>query len=125
MKSYKIAFEELKATGVTRWDTFPPKEGIVRWSTADGKEVARGKFKVIISVGPGQRYTLGYSINVYATAGIPFVEKVDDGPEIVDNVADESEIWERAEAIGQAVGADFCYQCGNILVAVFEFAYSN
>jgi hypothetical protein len=117
------ARKKLTDLGVVRWDTNPPADGRIRWFDASGKEVAAGRYQVILSVGPGAKYTMGWAIPIYASMKIPFVPKVDEGPSVADVTAD-AEIWQRAEAVGSAIGAEFVYNCSTLLVAVTEFSPS-
>ena len=125
MLDHTQAFERLGTLGVSRWDTSPPESGIIRWFNAANEEVARGRYAVILSVGPGPKYTMGHAIAAYATLGIPAVEDVDGGPAVVDRFTADGPVWERAEAIGTTVGADFVYQCSTLLVAVFDYTESG
>jgi hypothetical protein len=114
----KEAFARLAALGAHRWDTNPPREGRIRWFDRSYKEVASGRYAVILSAGPGPMYTMGFAVEAYRNLGIPVVPAMDDGPPIVADISDEAQIWARAEAIGAAIGADFVYPCSTLVVAV-------
>ena len=120
MKGRREAFAELAALGATRWDTNPPIDGKIRWFNKDFCQIAEAEYAVILSVGPGARYTMGWAIPIYSTAGIPFVPDQGDGPSVVDVTSDD-QVWARAEAVGRAIGADFVYACGTLLIAVHGF----
>lgn len=107
--------------GVSKWDTNPPEEGKIRWYDSSDKLLADADYKVILSVEPGAIYTMGYAIQIYTELGIPFTEKVDELPNIVRDLKSDADVWKRAESVGEAVGADFTYQCRSLLVAVFGF----
>jgi len=119
MKLHKEAFEYLKTLGVSRWDAFPPNSGKIKWFNAENKIVAEADYKVILSVGPGPKYTMAHAIDIYKTSGIPFLEILDEEPNVVENITDENVIWARAEKVAEKAGADFAYQCSTLLVAVF------
>lgn len=115
------AFKMLGNLGVTRWDTNPPEEGKIKWYDSEDELIAEADYKVILSVGPGALYTMGYAISIYPELGIPFTGKVDELPDIVSDLKADAEVWERAESVGELVGADFTYQCRSLIVAVFNF----
>ena len=115
------AFRMLGDLGVSRWETNPPEEGRIRWYDPGDKLLAEADYKVILSVGPGAIYTMGYAIRSYPELGIAFTEKVDELPDMVSDLKTDAEVWQRAESVGESVGADFTYQCRNLLVAVFGF----
>ncbi|TNE92588.1 MAG: hypothetical protein EP330_01190 [Deltaproteobacteria bacterium] len=125
MLDHVEAKSRLTALGVARWDTSPPTDGVIRWFDASGAAVATGKYRVILSVGPGAKYTMAHAIGAYASIGIPFVEAVADEPTVVEGITDEADIWARAERVAEAVGAEFVYQCSTLLVAVTESGISG
>lgn len=121
MKGFKEAFEELESLGVSRWDTMPPQDGKIKWFNASNDIVAEADYKVILSVGPGNMYTMAYDIGIYKSMGIPIIEKLEDGPALVEDLTGEKEIRDRAELVGTLAKAEFVYQCSSLLVAVFGF----
>ena len=116
----KDAFELLDQLGVSRWSTTPPSAGRIQWFDRGGDEIASADYKVILSVGPGDKYTMGYAIDVYDREQIPYLEKSDDGPDIVVGFSEEK-VWQRAEDAASEHGADFVYQCDTLVVAIFNF----
>lgn len=121
MLTREQAKQQLSDLGIVRWDTNPPSEGVIRWFTADGEVVAAADYQVVLSVGPGAKYTMGHAISAYGSLGIPVAPKVDEEPVVVEDVKGDADVWARAEAVGTAVGAEFVYQCSTLIVAVFEF----
>lgn len=121
MKSKREAHKYLASLGAVRWDTNPPSKGRIIWYDTSDNEIATASYKVILSVGPGNMYTMAYGITGYKLLKIPFVEKADDGPVVVESVTDENVIISRAEAIGKKINADMIYQCLTLLVAIFDF----
>lgn len=121
MKSYKAAFDHLQTLGISRWDTSPPNSGKIKYFNAENKQVAEADYKVILSIGPGAKYTMAPAISIYKTLGIPFLEISDDEPLVVENITDENVIWTRAEKIAEKANAEFVYKCSTLLVAIFGF----
>lgn len=116
------ALQQLASLGAARWSTNPPDEGRIRWYDRDGVEVASGRFAVVLSVGPGDVYTMGHAVGGYAAVGIPFLPPLDEEPSVVVGPVDEAALWRRAEAAAAAAGADFAYACTSLIVAVSGFA---
>ncbi len=121
MQGHKEAKAKLTEIGVSRWDTNPPQEGIIKWYNSNNDVIAKGKYAVILSVGPGLKYTMAYDIGIYKSMGIPFIEKKEDGPAVVEGIKEEASTWARAEKVAAIAKADFVYQCSTLLVAVTEF----
>lgn len=121
MKPNKEIVQQFEALGIVKWDTNPPKEGKIKWFNTENKIIAEADYKIILSIGPGNKYTMAYDISVYETIGIPFVEKLDEEPSVVDNVANDDAIWSRAEKVATKANAEFVYKCHTLLVAVFGF----
>lgn len=119
------AFRMLGDLGVARWETNPPEQGRIKWFGDSDELIAEGDYSVILSVGPGAVYTMGYAVETYPALGIPFVDKIDEFPSFVADIKTEGEIWKRAEAVGEAIGADFVYQCRTLLVAVSNFTIAD
>jgi hypothetical protein len=119
------AFVMLGNLGASRWDTNPPEEGRIRWYNSSDKLIAEADYRVILSVGPGAMYTMGYAIRLYTELGIPYTKQVDQLPDIVSEVKSDAEVWKRAEEVGRLTDAEFTYQCGNLLVAVYNFHVSK
>lgn len=60
---------------VASWTTFPPAAGVIRFWSARSKMVATGRFRVILSYGPGEKYTMAWAIDAYRLLGIPVVPR--------------------------------------------------
>jgi hypothetical protein len=110
--------------GVTRWDTFPPAAGLIVWYDGAGQKVAWGKYRVILSYGPGTEFTMAWAVDVFRGAGIPAVERQGDDP-AKSFLATEAQAWEKALAVAQQVRAQFAYKCATAYVAVTDFEVAN
>ncbi len=110
----------LDRLGVDRWDTFPPQEGRIRFLRGD-QAVASGRYQVVLSFGPGDKYTMGWAIGAYRASGIPFVEReLAPGPEVV-QPATRALAQQRGEQVLAGMGdAGFLYWCSTLLVIVSE-----
>lgn len=60
---------------IASWTTFPPAAGVIRFWSADSKVLATGRFQVLLSYGPGEKYTMAWAIDAYRSAGIPVVPR--------------------------------------------------
>ncbi len=111
----------LEEIGAKRWETAPPQAGKIAWFDEGGRKVAEGRYRVILSYGPGVEYTMAWNIGIYNQVGIPTVGKeYDEGPGKVDG-ADKADAWKRAIAVGEKAGAEFVYLCTWLWVAVNDF----
>src|SRR5262245_52738791 len=95
----------LDALGVVAWDIAPPEQGRIRFMDRSGSMVAHARFRVILSYGPGDIYTMGWSIAAYRTAGIPFVGREEAGEPAVVHRASREEAWQRGQEIAAKIGA--------------------
>ena len=98
----------LDALGVVAWDTAPPEQGRIRFQDRSGSMVAHARFRVILSYGPGDIYTMGWSIAAYRTAGIPFVGREEAGEPAVVHRASRAEAWQRGQEIAAKIGRASC-----------------
>lgn len=123
MKTNVELFEELKSLGIDgdNWSIEPLSKGKITWLSSDKKPLAEADFKVILKVGPRAMYTMAYAIEEFKVKNIPYVEKVDDGPIYMENLAKDSIVWDRGREVGDKIGADFVFACQTLLVAVFNF----
>jgi len=60
---------------VASWTTFPPAAGLIHFGSADSKVLATGRFRVILSYGPGEKYTMAWAIDAYRSLGVPLVPR--------------------------------------------------
>lgn len=109
----------LERIGVSRWDFLPPHEGKLKFYNADDVKVGEGEYRLILSYGPEEKYTMAWDIAVYEP--FPVVEKLnEDDPAVVEPaLLDDAMI--KAMEIGEVIGADFIYKAATIYVAVFNF----
>jgi hypothetical protein len=111
----------LAELGVTRWDTAPPEQGRIRFCDRSGAVVGHGRYAVVLSYGPGDRYRMAWEIAAYRAAGIPVVGRDLAGEPAAVEGASRDAAWRRGQQIADAVGCDFLYWCDSLLVAVFDF----
>lgn len=60
---------------VASWTTFPPAGGVIRFWSADSKVLATGRFRVILSYGPSEKYIMAWAIDAYRSLGIHVVPR--------------------------------------------------
>ena len=107
--------------GIVRWDTHPPHEGQIRFGNAAGEIVATGSYRVILSFGPGGRYTMGWAVDAYTTQGIPVVARRSAHDPGTVEPATRADAEARAIAVAHEEQASFAYPCDHVFVAVFGF----
>lgn len=107
----------LEALGVTGWDTAPPEQGRIRF-LADGAVVAHARYRVILSYGPDDRYTMGWDVAAYRAAGIPFVGRDQAGEPAIVHGAGRSDAWDRGLAVARAIDCTAIYWASTLLLAI-------
>jgi hypothetical protein len=110
-----LLFEKI---GIARWDFMPPQEGKIKFMNEAGEKIAEGDYKIILSYGPEEKYTMAWSIypDSFPTVGKDIAgEKKEIEPATMDDA------WKKSVEIGEAVKADFVYAASWIFVAVFKF----
>ena len=109
----------LERIGVSRWDFLPPHEGKIKFYNKEDVKVGEGDYKLILSYGPEEKYTMAWDIAVYEP--FPVVPKLNpDDPAIVQPaLLDDAMV--KAMEVGEAIGADFVYRAQTIYVAIFNF----
>jgi hypothetical protein len=107
----------LDRLGVVSWDTAPPERGRIRFLDGAGAVVAHARFRVILSFGPGEAYTMAWEIAAYRSAGIPFVGR-DKAGEPAGRRASRDEAWQRGLTVGAATGCQGIHWASTILLAV-------
>lgn len=110
-----LLFEKI---GVNRWDFMPPQERKIKFMNADGEKIAEGDYKIILSYGPEEKYTMAWSI--YPDS-FPTVGKDIAGETKVIEPVTMDDAWKKSIEIGEALSADFVYAASWIFVAVFNF----
>ncbi len=109
----------LERIGVSRWDFLPPHEGKIKFYNADDVKVGEGDYRLILSYGPEEKYTMAWDIAVYEPFPIVPKQNEDDPAVVEPALVDDAMI--KAMEIGEAIDADFVYRAATIYVAVFNF----
>ena len=109
----------LEKIGVSRWDFLPPQEGKIKFYNSDDVKVGEGEYRLILSYGPEEKYTMAWDISVYEP--FPVVEKLNPEDPAVVEPALLDDAMVKAMEVGEAIGADFVYKAATIYVAIFNF----
>gem|GEM_PF-7007733 len=109
----------LEKLGVTRWDFLPPEEGKIKFYNAQDVKVAEGGYQLLLSFGPGNKYTMAWAIDAYKP--FPVAERMSEDAEAVIEPALLDDAMIKAMEIGEHIQADFVYRAATIYVAVFNF----
>jgi tetratricopeptide (TPR) repeat protein len=105
---------------ITRWDFLPYEAGEIRFITADNMEVAKGNYKIILSHGPGEEYTMAWAIDIYKSMKAPVIDKIEGLADKHENKSqDDAEA--KAFEIGKQLKVDFVINAMHMFVAVFNF----
>lgn len=108
----------LDRLGVVSWDTAPPEQGRIRFLDGGGAVVAHARFRVVLSYGPGDVYTMAWDIAAYRGAGIPFVGRDKAGEPAIVRRASRDQAWQRGLEIGAAIDCQGLHWASTLLVAV-------
>lgn len=103
---------------VVSWETFPPAAGTIRFLSAASEVLATGRFRVILSYGPGAKYTLAWALDVYRAAGIPVVPRALSADEAVHQPATRDAALAHARRLIAGAEGAFPFWAGDALLEV-------
>lgn len=109
----------LEKLGISRWDFLPPEEGKIKFYNDSDVKVAEGDYQLLLSYGPGNKYTMAWAIDAYQP--FPVAERLSQDAEAMVEPALLDDAMVKAMEIGEHLQADFVYRAATIYVAVFNF----
>lgn len=104
---------------VVKWDFMPLHLGKIKFYNKKNEKVAEGRFKIILSSGPGDTYTFAWDIFSYTS--FPVIDKSDLDNHILITPSSSEEAYLKALEIATAFEADFIHQAMRMYLAVFDF----
>lgn len=81
------------------WDTYPPEKGVIQFRSVDGTVIAVGRYRVVLSYGPGERYTLAWGIDAYRSLGVPTISRGLSIDQAFHEPASRDDAWSHGEQL--------------------------